>query len=246
MKKWMLILTLSLAMMATGCETLYKIAEEAIAVTGDPTDTEIVGGLKEALSSGAANAVSLLSQKGGYGKDPLIRIPFPSEAQFAANALRDIGLGRLVDTLEARLNDGAEKGARMALPIFRDAITQMTFADARNILLGSENAATIYFQDKTREQLLNAFAPHIKNSLDEVHATEIWTEITTRYNSIPLVRKKIDTDLVRYATGRALDGLFAKLALEEKKIREQPLARSTALLQKVFSYADRQKPAGGN
>ncbi|MEL6673023.1 MAG: DUF4197 domain-containing protein [Bacteroidota bacterium] len=221
------------------CETLLKVAEE-VATNADPTNAEIIGGLKEALANGAANAVTTLSKSGGYLNDPLVKIPFPQEAEFAARTLRDLGLGNLVDNFEAKLNEGAEKGAELALPIFKNAITSMSFADAKNILLGGENAATSYFQRTTQSDLAAAFAPHIKSSLDKVNATQIWTQITTRYNSIPLVRKKVETDIVKYATGKALDGLFLKLADEEQKIREQPLARTSELLKKVFSYADRQ------
>ncbi|MEZ4829908.1 MAG: DUF4197 domain-containing protein [Bacteroidia bacterium] len=132
-----------------GCDTLLQIAEKGLAENLDPTEGEIIGGLKEALGNGAASAVSILSKSGGYTNDPLVKIPFPEEAQFAANTLRDIGLGSLVDEFEKLLNQGAEEGAKTALPIFKNAITSMTFADAKNILLGGENAATEYFKAKT-------------------------------------------------------------------------------------------------
>ncbi|MDX2250308.1 MAG: DUF4197 domain-containing protein [Bacteroidia bacterium] len=231
------VLTLSL----WGCDTLLQIAEKGITENLDPTDTEIIGGLKEALGNGAANAVLMLSKSGGYLNDPLVKIPFPEEAQFAANTLHDIGLGNLVDEFEKLLNQGAEEGAKTALPIFKNAITSMTFADARNILFGPENAATEYFKAKTRAELVTAFSPHIKTSLDKVNATKAWEDVTTRYNSIPLVRKKVNTDIVNYATGKALDGLFLKLADEEKKIRMDPIARTSELLKKVFSFAEREK-----
>ena len=160
--------------------------------------------------------------------------------------MRDLGLGSVVDNFEKKLNEGAEKGAALALPIFKNAIRQMTFADVKNILLGADNAATEYFKGKTVASLATAFTPHVKKSFDEVNATKLWNDLTTRYNKIPLVRKKVDTDIVKYATGKALDGLFVKLAAEELKIRENPVARSSDLLKKVFSYADQQKSAGGH
>lgn len=233
---WLLIFTLSF----WGCDTLLQMAETGMANL-DPTDTEIIGGLKEALANGAANSVSILSKSGGYLNDPLVKIPFPEEAQFAANTLRDIGLGNLVDEFEKLLNQGAEDGAKTALPIFKNAITSMSFADAKNILFGGENAATEYFKAKTRDELVAAFSPHIKTSLDKVNATKAWENVTTRYNAIPLVRKKVNTDIVNYATGKALDGLFLKLADEEKKIRMDPVARTSDLLKKVFNYADKEK-----
>ena len=235
-----LVISLTLVTMFS-CKELLQIAEGVVEASADPTTSEMISGLKEALTTGAASAVSTLNKEGGYFNDPLVKIPFPQEAQFAADALNKIGMGKIVDNFEAKLNEGAEKGAALALPIFKNAIKSMTFADAKNILLGEENAATMYFKGKTETELATAFAPHIKTSLDQVNATQIWEDLTTRYNSIPLVNKKVETDIVKYATGRALDGLFLKLADEEKKIRENPVARTSELLKKVFSYAERQK-----
>jgi hypothetical protein len=235
---WMLVLGMVLLV---SCDTVYQVAEGVLYKNTEPTQTEMAGGLKEALANGAAQAVMGLHKPGGYYQDALVKIPFPEEAQFAANALRDLGMGSLVTRFEEKLNEGAEKGAELALPIFKDAILQMSFEDVKGILLGGEHAATDYFEAKTSEKLATAFSPIIKNSLDEVHATDIWSEITTRYNSIPLVRKKVETDIVKYATARALKGLFLKLGDEEKKIREQPLARGSELLKKVFGYADQMK-----
>lgn len=242
MKKLLVILTLSSSLAFSGCDILLPLLESVSesGVSLEPTNTEIISGLKEALVTGAAQAVTTLNQEGGYFNDPLVKIPFPEEAEFVATTLRDIGLGQLVDNFEQRLNEGAEKGAALALPIFKNAITSMSFADAKGILLGGENAATNYFKQKTSVQLASAFSPHIKGKLDEVNATKLWTDITTRYNQIPFINKKVETDLVKYATGKALDGLFLKLADEEKKIREQPIARTSELLKKVFGYAAAQ------
>lgn len=227
----------------TGCETFWAILNTANEnLDLEPTSTEMAGGLKDALLQGTGFAVNTLSAVGGYANDPKVRIPFPAEAQNVADKMRQIGLGSLIDNLEVKINEGAEKGAKMALPIFKDAITQMTFADAKNILLGPENAATQYFQNRTTTQLTTAFRPHIKSSLDEVKATDLWTEITTQYNKIPFVQK-VNTDLVGYATEMALKGLFQKVALEELKIRDNVAARKTDLLKKVFDYADKQKAA---
>ncbi|MEL6252703.1 MAG: DUF4197 domain-containing protein [Bacteroidota bacterium] len=243
--KRIIILSLSLSLFVfTSCKELLQVVE-TVATSTEPSLGEMSSGLKEALTKGAAFAVQTLNKEGGYFNDPLVKIPFPQEAQFAANALRDIGLGSVVDNFEKKLNEGAEKGAALALPIFKNAIREMTFADVKNILLGGENAATNYFREKTLTQLSSAFTPHVKNSLDEVNATQLWTDLTTRYNRIPLVRKKVETDIVKYATGKALNGLFLKLADEEKKIRENPIARTSDLLKKVFGYADQQQSGNG-
>ena len=167
----------------------------------------------------------------------------PEEAQFAADALQKIGLGGLVTDFEKRLNRGAEEGAKEALSIFGNAIKQMTFSDVKNILLGGENSATNFFRNTTAQALYDKFSPKIKTSLDQVNATKVWTDITTKYNSIPFTRNKEETDLVKYATNKAMDGLFLKVAEEEKKIRENPVARTSELLRSVFGYADKQKQA---
>ncbi len=242
MKKLRTFLILPLLLFSfSSCELLLEVFNQEYPSTGpvNPSSSEIAGGLKDALLQGTSFAVSTLGQEGGYLQDPKVKIPFPPEAQKVADKIRQIGLGALVDEFETRLNQGAEKGAQLALPIFKNAIQQMTINDAKNILLGEKDAATTYFKTKTSEQLIAQFRPQIKNTLDEVKATEIWEEITTRYNSIPFV-KKVETDIVKYATDKALEGLFAKIELEEEKIRNNIEARKTQLLQKVFAYADRQ------
>lgn len=242
MKKLLIILSLPLCLSFSGCEILLPLLESVAETSGPivPTNIEIVKGLKEALVKGATYAVTNLNKDGGYLNDPLVKIPFPEDALFVANTLRDLGLGQLVDNFEQRLNAGAEKGAALALPIFKTAITDMTVADGQQILFGGENAATSYFQGKTSNALVAAFSPIIKQKLDEVNATKLWNDITTRYNRIPLVNKKVETDLVKYATDRALAGLFLKLGEEEKMIRENPVERTSEILRKVFNYADQQ------
>jgi len=240
------ILFISLAVASLGCDALQQVANEVVgAANTTPTSLEMSGGLKEALDKGIGFAVNTLSKENGYYGDPLVKIPFPQEAEFAAKTLRDIGLGKLVDDFEVLLNKGAEDGAKQALGIFGNAIKAMTFADVRGILLGGESAATNYFKDKTTEQLYETFSPQIKASLDKVNATKVWTDITTRYNAIPLTKKKIDTDIVRYATNKAMAGLFIKVAEEESKIRTNVSSRSSELLKKVFGFADQEKNKTG-
>lgn len=214
------------------CDTLKAIQETV--ETGQPlSETDIIGGLKQALEVGTGNAVGVLSKENGFWGDPLVKIPFPEEAVRASDKLRQLGMGNLVDNFNERMNRGAEKAAREATPIFVGAIKTMTFADARQILNGPENAATEYFRGRTSEQLYGKFSPVIQRTLDEVNAAKLWGDITTTYNKIPLVNK-VETDLTRYVTNKALDGLFLKLAGEEQKIRQNPAARVTDLLQKVF------------
>jgi len=230
----------------SACESLNQVLESLPAPNPDPTTGEMSMGLKQALGNGITSAVNILGKNGGYFNDPLVKIPFPQEAEFAAKTLRDLGLGSVVDDFERKLNEGAEKGAQKALPIFKNAITSMTFADVKGILLGGENAATNYFKSRTSTGLYQAFSPEIRTTLDQVGATKIWTELTTRYNKIPFTNKKVETDLVKYATNKAMDGLFLKIAAEEAKIRKDPIARTSEILKKVFDFADRQKSGSGN
>ncbi len=238
MKKNLFLFLLPAILLISACETLNQVLETL--PDPDPTTGEMAMGLKEALGNGISSAVTILGQEGGYFNNPLVKIPFPKEAEFAATTLRDLGLGKIVDDFEKKLNEGAEKGAQKALPIFKNAIKGMTFNDVKGILLGGENAATDYFKARTGQGLYDAFSPEIKSTLDQVGATQIWTELTTRYNQIPFTNKKVETDLVKYATYKAMDGLFLKVAEEEAKIRKDPVARTSEILKKVFEYAAKQ------
>jgi len=218
------------------CDTLTAVQEtvmEGMEGTAPLSENEIVGGLKQALEVGTGNAVGFLAKTNGYFNDPLVKIPFPAEAQRAADKLRQLGAGQLVDDFVVRMNRGAEQAAGSARPIFVNAIKAMTFQDARNILQGPDNAATNFFRDKTSTELYGKFSPVIERTLNEVNAAKLWGDITTQYNRIPLVTK-VETDLTRYVTNKALDGLFLKLAGEEQKIRQDPAARVTDLLKRVF------------
>lgn len=232
MKKLILILMAFTALSWTGCDVLQQV-QSGMTSSSALTESEIIGGLKQALEVGTGNAVNVLSATDGFFKDPIVKIPFPPDAVRASDKLRELGMGKLVDDFVLTLNRGAEKASKEAGPIFVDAIKAMTFADAKGILQGPENAATQYFREKTSQPLYDKFSPVIKTTLDNVNATKYWSDITTTYNKIPFVQK-VETDLVRYATNKALDGLFVKLAGEEKKIRENPAARVTDLLRKVF------------
>jgi len=197
------------------------------------TTTEVANGLKEALIKGISKGSDLVSQMDGYFKNPEIKIPFPPEVKKVEDRLRQIGLGGEVDKFVMTLNRGAEDAAREAKPIFIEAIRAMTIEDAWAILRGEENAATEYLRRTTSGSLKEKFKPVIQNSLNKVNATKYYGEIVTRYNQIPLVQK-VNPDLDDYATDQAIEGLFLMIAKEEKNIRENPVARTTELLKKVF------------
>jgi len=203
-----------------------------------PSEEDMANALKEALQVGSTNAANALHKPGGYLDDPIIKIPFPPDAVEVANKLRQVGMGPQVDKFIETLNRGAEDAAEKAAPIFIDAIKGMTLTDAKNILLGPQNSATTYFKNKTSNALYEAFAPVIKSSLDKVGATKNWTNITTTYNKIPF-HKPVQTDLVKYATNKALDGLFVKIADQEKNIRNSTINPSqvSSNMKKVFDWA---------
>lgn len=164
----------------------------------------------------------------------------PPEAQKVEKTLRSLGLNSLCDNVIVSLNRAAEDAAKEAKPIFISAIKQMTLADASNILLGNNDAATSYFKRVTTAQLLQKFSPIVSNSLSKVNASKYYSDLTTQYNRLPLV-KPVSTDLTGYVTQKAIDGLFIEVAKEELKIRGNINSRSTTLLQKVFGYADKKK-----
>lgn len=197
------------------------------------TTAEVADGLKEALIKGISTGSDLVSQLDGYFKNPEIKIPFPPEVKRVEDKLRQIGLGSEVDKFVVQLNRGAEDAAKEAKPIFITAIRSMTIQDAWAILRGENDAATQYLKRTTSEQLKSKFKPVIQNSLQKVNATKYYSDIVTRYNQLPLVQK-VNPNLDDYATDRAIEGLFLMIAKEEKNIRENPIARTTELLKKVF------------
>ncbi|MFT7482338.1 MAG: hypothetical protein ACI8WW_001275 [Oceanospirillaceae bacterium] len=209
-----------------------KVAEAMLGSGAALTTNDIANGLKEALVVGITNGSAVASQTDGYFNNPLIKIALPEEVQKIGNTLRRIGLGSEVDKFEMALNRGAEQAAEKAKPIFISAIRQMTITDALSILRGDKDAATQYLQRVTSEQLLTAFSPVVQNALDQTQATKYYTDIATRYNSIPLVQP-INADM---------SGLFKLIAKEEEKIRENPLARTTDLLKRVFGSTQAVAP----
>jgi hypothetical protein len=197
------------------------------------SETEIIDGLKEALTKGAQAAGAQLNKTDGYLGNSLIKIPFPEEAKRAESALRDIGMGAKVDEFITSLNRSAEQAAKEAAPIFTGAVKQMNFTDAKNILTGSDTAATAYLRKTTFSQLYSAFAPHVHEALNSNSVEKQWNELATAYNKLPFV-KKVSADIVNYTTHKALTGLFVTVAQEEQKIRKDPAAQTSALLKKVF------------
>jgi len=198
------------------------------------TESDVIAGLKEALVKGTGSGTASASKLDGYFKNPRLKIPFPPEITKVETKLRSMGFDGLVDKFILSLNRGAEKAATEAKPIFVDAITSMTVKDAWGILRGEDNAATDYLRRTTSASLEAAFKPVIKTSLDAVDATKHFTNIVNTYNKIPLL-DDVNPNLEDYVTDKAMFGLFLLIEDEEKKIRQDPIARTTELLKKVFS-----------
>ncbi|MES2828593.1 MAG: DUF4197 domain-containing protein [Bacteroidota bacterium] len=243
MKNISFFLAITLIVTFSGCDVqsqaqLGNILKQL--PVGNPTTGEIGLGLKQALEIGTTNGADQLSAKDGFLGNLAVKILFPPEAQKVEKTLRSIGLGSLADNVILTINRAAEDAAKEAKPIFISAIKQMTIADATNILLGNKDAATTYFKRVTTAQLMEKFRPVISSSLSKVGATRYWGDAASAYNKIPLVTP-VSTDLSTYVAQKAIDGMFVQVAQEELKIRDNIGSRSTALLQKVFGYADRNK-----
>ena len=208
-------------------------------ITGELTDTNIANGLKEALNKGTEKAVSTLSKNGGYSKNLLYKITVPEDLQKFSGTLRKIGLGKQVDYFETKMNEAAEEACMKAGPIFVNAISEMTLEDVRKILMGSNTAATDYFRQKTSQHLKAEYFPIVKTKMEEIGLVGDYNELMSKYNSIPFT-PKVNFSLEDYVTDKALTGLFSQLAETEKDIRENPAARTTALLKRVFAEQDKK------
>lgn len=197
------------------------------------SEEQITAGLKEALEKGAEVAVRSTSAEDGFFGNSLIRIPFPPEAVQMEKKLRSMGMSKQVDDFILSLNRAAEDASKSALPILTGAVTGMTVNDGMKILKGEDDAATTYLRTSTEDQLTIEFTPIVEKSLEKVDVTRYWTPLVNTYNSIPFVTKQ-DPDLKKYVTEKGIDGLFTMIAKEEKTIREDPMARTSDLLKKVF------------
>ena len=232
MKQLLILAFLAVGFQASAQINLNKLKDK---LKGGALSTdEVAQGLKEALNNGVSKGADLVSQTDGYFKNVEIKLPFPPEVKHVEERLRQMGMGAEVDKFVLSLNRAAEDAAKEAKPIFIGAIKQMTISDAWSILKGQPDAATQYLIKTTSVPLKGKFKPVIQSSLNKVNATKYYSDLVNTYNKIPLV-KKVNPNLDDYATDKAADGLFVMIAKEEKNIRENPAARTTDLLKKVFN-----------
>jgi hypothetical protein len=233
--KILLVLFFASACTTTQVNQAIDEASRALETGAAPTSDEVGAGLKEALMKGIAAGAEKLSITDGYYQNMAIRIPFPPEMKKVEQKLRQLGFNKEVDRFVMTMNRGAEDAAREVKPIFVGAIQAMTIEDAWGILKGQPDAATQYLKRTTSPQIKEKFRPIIQNSLNKVEATKYYGDLVNTYNKIPFV-EKINPDLNEYTTDLAMQGLFVVIAAEEKKIRDNPVERTSDLLKKVFAY----------
>lgn len=239
------ILIIFSAITVFSCDVLNDAAE---ILTTDPgtsapalTNAEVISGLKEALNVGIKNSVDITSVTDGFLGNPEIRLPFPEDAIKVKQKALDWGLDGQVEKFETTLNRAAEEACKEALPIFKDAILKMSISDGFAILNGGNGAATKYLKDNTTTALKQAFRPKVDAAISTVKLTEYWEPIITKYNSAMTFTggEKLNPDLNEYVTDKAIIGLFHMVEKEENKIRLDPMARVSDILQKVFGSLDK-------
>ncbi len=249
-KLWYLI---GFVLVLTSCAELGKLAKqmEQVAANLPPSEQENISGIKSALDIGIQNAVKNLTRVDGFMGDQLVKILLPPEAKPIADHIKLIPGGeKLLNDFILLMNRSAEDAVKQATPIFANAIRSMTISDALGILRGGENAATQYLRRNTENDLQQAFQPRIKTSLNKklvgnVSASQSWKVLADNYNKLASSAvgrasnlKPVNVNLEVYVTQKALDGIFIKVADEERLIRKNPSARVNDLLRKVFGQLD--------
>lgn len=232
-----LLLPVLLVLAFSGCATLQESMGDILNTDsgdGELTESVVIDGIKEALRIGTGNTVISTSKVDGYLGNEMIRIALPEQLESMASTMRTAGLGSYVDEIEVGMNRAAELAAAEARDIFWNAIKGMTVADGFGILNGDDTAATEYFRRQTGAELRERFHPIIEEKIDEIGLSRVYGQAADAYNNLPFTGTSRLVDLDEYVTDKALDGLFTILSKEEQKIREDPAARTTELLRKVF------------
>jgi len=202
-----------------------------------PSQDEMIQALKQALSQGVASAIKSLGQNDGYLGNAAVRIPMPEKLQTAESLLRRVGQGALADEFIASMNHAAEKAVPETVDIFSQALSAMTLEDARGILKGPDDAATRYFDRTSRTSLKARIMPIIQQAMEQTEVTAYYNRMTAGLGALAAPLGFSEKSLDDYVADKGLDGLFTMMAQEEQRIRENPAARSTELMQAVFSWA---------
>ena len=214
---------------------LSNDAADAAGVTAISSE-EMIAGLKEALNTASALAVNSLGEQGGFLDNPTVRIPMPEELSWIEKGLRQAGQQDMADEFVITMNRAAEQAVPLALDQFQSAIANLTVKDAEGILYGSEDAATKYFRKHSESTLRDEFLPIVQQTTSSAGVTSTYQDIMQKVGSFSSFLQPELVDLDQYVTDEALDGLFAVVAQEEKRIRDDPVARSSELLKKVFDF----------
>ncbi len=204
-------------------------------------ESEVVQGLKEALAQGVETAIASLGRTDGYLGNALVRIPIPQELDTLAQTARALGGDAYVDAFITTMNRAAEKAVPEAAEIFANAIRRMSIEDAKQILAGHDDAATRYFRRAAESELVGRFRPIVAEATESAGVTAAYKRVVRQAGPVlSMLGPPVETDLDGYVTDRAVDGLFTLIAREEKRIRENPAARTTDLLNRVFGSVDRE------
>jgi hypothetical protein len=225
-----------MALAMASCETLDLSGLAKLDSAGGLSSSTVAKGLKEALGKGVSRAVSSLSKKGGFYKNPGYKISTPKALDDVSSSLKTVGLGSLVDLFEKKMNVAAEEASASAGPVFLDAIKEMSFDDAKKILYGKDTEATDYLREHASDKLRKLYAPIIKKNIEKVGVGKIYSDLMAKYDAIPF-KSKPDFSLENYIMDKSLDAMFKAIAEEEGNIRKNPAARTTELLRKVFGTA---------
>jgi hypothetical protein len=231
---------LLLACATAGCVGSEQVVQEAIAIgqaSLAPTPGETGSAVKQALDKGVQVGIDSLKREGGFSQS-VHKILLPKELLKTAEMARNLGFGAQVDGFERSMNRAAEQAMSSAVPIFKQAVAQLTFQDVLSIMQGGDQAATAYFRKTSEQQLLTAFRPIVAKATQQNNVGKLYTELTSTIKpaaalaGIPIATVNLD----EYVSRQAAEALFTEIGKQEKKIRENPIERTSALLQKVFGY----------
>ena len=237
--KILLLLLAPLISQAQLNEIIKTVNKKSTSITKYTGNVDISAGLKEALNKGISEQVSQLTAMNGFYKNQAVKILMPAELAKVDKTLRRMGLSKLADEGVLLMNRAAEEAVKEATPIFVSAVKNLTITDAKDILLGKDDAATRFLETKTTTELYSKFKPVVQESMGKVGADVVWTTIITKYNSVPFVTK-INPDITDYVTDKALEGVFKMIAIEELKIRDNLNARTSNTLKEVFKMQDKK------
>jgi uncharacterized protein YwbE len=231
MKKFLLISCSAAILSLTACETLKNIGLI-------PTELEMAMGLKDALSQGLFKSFTAFADPNG---NPLVRFAFPREAQKIEKTLRDIGLDKKVDQLTGKFTRAMSSAVLVAKPMFIDAVKRMSIKDAAKILVtDNSHAATEYFKQSMKPDLMAAFRPIVDSTIKAEEADKEWNNITGIYNKIPFINNQLESNMTDFISARAIDIMFTMVANEEEQVRSKYELRKTDLMQKAFGYAEQE------